>query len=214
MWCLITRCHLQFPPVARPYQACFSKAAVPSGQQAQEWSYGTWLLDAKYDSVDPELRELVVRCMNHRPLARPSFDELAEVFERRLPRQTGAEDAAPGQAAPAASGLDSPLSEQEFCRKFFGEPLAAGTTDWHKAPPPGSEAPPRDEVGGFEETLRPLRVPPPESVQPEMQEGRGPNVKPAYLAPMGETERLELNRIAATAGRGRARRALSRLFGL
>lgn len=114
MWSLITLCRNEYPPEVGRYAAM-----EVNGSPIYSWSYGLWLLDPSFQDVDLELRELVVRCLDHKPLTRPKMETLREVFQRRV-------------RGSASSEEDQEI--QRISREIFGDP-----------PPPPTMAPPSFE---------------------------------------------------------------------
>jgi hypothetical protein len=76
MWSLITLTTPEHPPTGKHW-------TDSRGNEVREPSYGTYILEPRFNHFDRQLGELIVRCMAHSPKHRPSMPEV----ERRI--QTG-----------------------------------------------------------------------------------------------------------------------------
>lgn len=103
MWTLISLCHLECPPEPEPYWE-----TDDDGTFKEFWSYGTYLLEDKFNVFDRELRGLVVACMKHNPTERPSMAEIDAIMERQVRNR------------PAAAEEDARV--KLFCQAMFGDP--------------------------------------------------------------------------------------------
>jgi hypothetical protein len=103
MWTLISLCHLESPPEPEPYME-----TDDDGTFKEFWSYGTYLLEDKFNAVDRELRGLVVACMRHNPTERPPMAEIDAIMERQV------------RSRPPAAEEDARV--KLFCQSLFGDP--------------------------------------------------------------------------------------------
>ena len=77
---MITKCH---PPKRVDPQVFDTVFDTRTGRQRYLWSYGTFLLNERYDDVDIDLRELAVKCMMERPADRPRMREIETLIRRK-----------------------------------------------------------------------------------------------------------------------------------
>jgi serine/threonine protein kinase len=103
MWQLITLHSLECPPVAMPCDI-----ELPDGTREIRWSYGTGLLDPHFDHVDRDLRELVMLCMSHNPMERPTMPYIDAMLRENVYSQ--------GQSA------EERKAAQGFCVQLFADP--------------------------------------------------------------------------------------------
>ncbi|KAK3295081.1 uncharacterized protein B0H64DRAFT_362906 [Chaetomium fimeti] len=80
MVCAITL-HL---PALPPFPGQIEVVDPRDGVRKRAWSYGAYILEAKYKSVDWKLRHLVAWCLCERPGHRPNMKELLQMVEDYL----------------------------------------------------------------------------------------------------------------------------------
>ncbi|KAK0649660.1 hypothetical protein B0T16DRAFT_410523 [Cercophora newfieldiana] len=103
MWQLITLCRLEMPPQPVPWTV-----EREDGTLQAVWTYGERVLDAAYNDIDVELRELVAMCMCDNPEHRPTL-EVIEGYLDKFAKTSGPED--PEEQA-----------AQDWARRIFGGP--------------------------------------------------------------------------------------------
>lgn len=77
IWCAITLCSFQQAAIRVPYRDAWGRDIT---------TYGGALQSAQFNDVDPELKDLVQRCMAHNPSDRPDLRELVATINNRLVR--------------------------------------------------------------------------------------------------------------------------------
>ncbi|KAJ0303492.1 hypothetical protein COL5a_008770 [Colletotrichum fioriniae] len=77
IWCAITLCSFHQSAIRVPYSDAWGRDIT---------TYGGALQSAKFNNIDPELKDLVQRCMAHNPCDRPDLRELVATINNRLAR--------------------------------------------------------------------------------------------------------------------------------
>ncbi len=80
LWTIITGHH----PPTRPDPQVVDTEFNELGKRRYIWSYGNYIMDDRYDNVDKELRELVVKCMMERPSDRPKMRDIYRLIQRKV----------------------------------------------------------------------------------------------------------------------------------
>lgn len=89
MICVITLCMPAMPH--HPGQMYIDDPK--DGIRKKVWSFGTYILDPRYQTVDYELRELVAQCLCEEPAYRPHLKELVQkVTDYLSNKQWGPQD--------------------------------------------------------------------------------------------------------------------------
>lgn len=110
MWCLITRCEPPTGPKPRQVDAKLEWRGEPEWRaqgplrsarlragwnrperQAPKWTYGKFIYEGetavRYEGIDRELRELVMRCMMDDPADRPEIEVLRGIIRSKISRR-------------------------------------------------------------------------------------------------------------------------------
>ncbi|KAK1731933.1 kinase-like domain-containing protein [Colletotrichum acutatum] len=101
IWCAITLCSFQQAAIRVPYSDAWGRDIT---------TYGGALQSAQFNNVDPELTDLVQRCMAHNPSDRPNLRELVATISNRLAR----------------NDLESDDALAAWSRDFFTTPRVPG----------------------------------------------------------------------------------------
>lgn len=73
MWCLVTGCYPADPPAPSRYAYQDDDGGAGGGPMSFGYSYGVLLFSDGFSGVDRELRNLIVRCLDHNPWERPGM---------------------------------------------------------------------------------------------------------------------------------------------
>jgi hypothetical protein len=96
MWCCITLCYPEQPPV--PETLALGTAESTGTSVKPIISYGGYLLDARFNWCDWALHLKIIECLAHHPEDRPSLDNLMSVitsrrqYEASVPNSDGMTD--------------------------------------------------------------------------------------------------------------------------
>ncbi|OHE93731.1 hypothetical protein CORC01_10958 [Colletotrichum orchidophilum] len=117
IWCATTLCSFHTPVIRMTHKDAWGREID---------TYGGALQNERFNDVDPELKDLVQRCMAHNPSDRPSLRELMGTISARLGRDD----------------LESDEALSEWSREFFSNHRTPGDE-----PPPLAKREREDDEG-------------------------------------------------------------------
>lgn len=90
MWCLITHHLPPFPPQIQAYTHPDEVNVIdnPDGDpnMIRGWTYGWLMRDPGFGHVDPAMRNLIMRCLDHSSVDRPRLAWMGVVIDQNLRR--------------------------------------------------------------------------------------------------------------------------------